>query len=384
VEVKVGYKQTEVGVIPDEWEVQSVGSTMKLVNGRAFKPEDWRQHGTPIIRIQNLNDAEAAFNYCDTPIEEKHRITKGDVVFAWSGTTGTSFGARIWNGPTGVLNQHIFRVIAEPQKLTPIYSFLILQRVQQSIEKQAHGFKASFVHVRKSDLVKVALPIPPISEQRAIAEALSDVDTLLVELDRLISKKRDLKQAVMQQLLTGQTRLPGFRDKWEENRIDRIAPLQRGFDLPNSNLRPGPYPVVYSNGILNHHSKWRILGPGVVTGRSGTIGNVAFIEGNYWPHNTTLFVTTFKENDPKFIFYLYTLIGFDRFATGSGVPTLNRNDAHAFEARMPPTIQEQMAITQVLTGMDAELAVLEQRREKTRALKQAMMQELLTGKTRLI
>jgi type I restriction enzyme S subunit len=95
-------------------------------------------------------------------------------------------------------------------------------------------------------------------------------------------------------------------------------------------------------------------------------------------------VTSFKNNDPRFVFYLYTRIGFERFATGSGVPTLNRNDVHAFEIEIPSTRAEQIAIAEVLTDMDAELAALEQRREKTRGLKQAMMQELITGKTRLL
>jgi type I restriction enzyme S subunit len=121
-----------------------------------------------------------------------------------------------------------------------------------------------------------------------------------------------------------------------------------------------------------------------VTGRSGTIGKVTFVEGSFWPHNTALWVTSFRANSPKFIFYLYTKIDFERFATGSGVPTLNRNDVHAFEVSMPPTTEEQTAIASVLSDMDAELSALEARRDKTRALKQAMMQELLTGKTRLV
>jgi type I restriction enzyme S subunit len=240
-------------------------------------------------------------------------------------------------------------------------------------------------HLLNHVFQKCPLPVPPdVAEQRAIATSLSDVDALLGGVDRLIAKKRDLKQAAMLQLLTGQTRLPGFSGDWGLKRIDRIAPLQRGFDLPNPELRPGPYPVVYSNGILNHHSSWQAEGPGVVTGRSGTIGKVTFVEGNYWPHNTSLWVTSFKGNYPKFVFYLYSKIGFERFATGSGVPTLNRNDVHVFEVQIPPTSAEQAAIAEVLTDMDAELEGLEQRREKAYALKQAMMKELLTGKTRLI
>jgi type I restriction enzyme, S subunit len=127
-----------------------------------------------------------------------------------------------------------------------------------------------------------------------------------------------------------------------------------------------------------------VRGPGVVTGRSGTIGNVHFIEQDFWPHNTTLWVTNFKENDPKFIFYLLTRINLERFSTGSGVPTLNRNDVHGFAVRIPSTFEEQTAIVAVLSDMDAEIASLEERLAKTRAIKQGMMQELLTGKTRLI
>ena len=385
MEVMPGYKLTEVGVIPDEWAVRSIGQVFRLVNGCAFKPEDWKLTGTPIIRIQNLNDPFAPFNFSQAAVSDKNRVEPGDLLFAWSGTLGSSFGARLWHGPAGVLNQHIFKVHMADRQITLPFSLLVFARVEEDIATQAHGFKASFVHVKKADLVKVWLPVPPLLEQDAIASVLGDVNALLAGLERLIAKKRDLKRAAMQQLLTGQTRLPGFQGEWIVKRLGDIAPLQRGFDLPTPVLRPGPYPVVYSNGVLAHHDSYQARGPGVVTGRSGTIGRVSFIaDGPYWPHNTALWVTSFKANDPKFVFYLYTHIGFERFASGSGVPTLNRNDAHAFEIAVPATKNEQTAIATVLSDMDAELTALEARRDKTRALKQGMMQELLTGRTRLV
>jgi type I restriction enzyme S subunit len=140
---------------------------------------------------------------------------------------------------------------------------------------------------------------------------------------------------------------------------------------------------VYSNGILNRHSTYKAKAPGVITGRSGTIGKVTFIEEDYFPHNTTLWVTDFKGNNPKFIYYLYLFLKLERFSTGSGVPTLNRNDVHANSISIPPTSREQKAIAQILSDMDAEIEKLEQQREKYKAVKQGMMQELLTGKTRL-
>ena len=127
-----------------------------------------------------------------------------------------------------------------------------------------------------------------------------------------------------------------------------------------------------------------VKGPGVVTGRSGTIGNVHFVEDNFWPHNTSLWVTNFKGNSPKFIFYLLAYIGLEKFGTGSGVPTLNRNDVHAHKAPVPPTTDEQTAIAAILSDMDAEIGALQAKLTKACDLKQGMMQELLTGRIRLV
>jgi type I restriction enzyme, S subunit len=98
--------------LPD-WDSSTLGECFELINGLAFKPNDWKQTGVPIIRIQNLNDPDAALNYFQGSIPERNKIVSGDLLFAWSGTLGSSFGARIWNGPSGVLNQHIFKVLTD-------------------------------------------------------------------------------------------------------------------------------------------------------------------------------------------------------------------------------------------------------------------------------
>lgn len=169
---------------------------------------------------------------------------------------------------------------------------------------------------------------------------------------------------------------------WVLKRIGEIAPLQRGFDLPAQSLRDGPFPVVYSNGVLRHHEKFMVKGPGVVTGRSGTIGRVHYVEQDFWPHNTSLWVTSFFGNDAKFVFYLYSHVDFSRFLSGTGVPTLNRNDVHAQQVPLPPP-SEQRAIAAALSDADALIAALEALIAKKRALKQGAMQQILTGRTRL-
>ena len=182
------------------WVVRTIGDMFQLINGCAFKPEDWKPSGTPIIRIQNLNDSSADFNYSQAPVPEKNRVEPGDLLFAWSGTVGSSFGARVWNGPSGVLNQHIFKVLMDEQQITLLFSLVVLSRVEEDIAKQTHGFKASFVHVKKSDLVKVGLLLPSLPEQQRIAACLTSLDALIAtEIQRLSALKAH-KKGLMQQL----------------------------------------------------------------------------------------------------------------------------------------------------------------------------------------
>ena len=180
-----------------------------------------------------------------------------------------------------------------------------------------------------------------------------------------------------------QTEVGVIPEDWEVRAIEQIAPLQRGFDLPTSQIKAGHYPVAYSNGVMNFHDTAMARGPGVVTGRSGTLGKVHYINTDYWPHNTSLWATRFNGNVPRYVYYLYTAIGFERFASGSGVPTLNRNDAHAFCTALPPTLAEQSAIATALSDADSLIESLEDLIAKKRQIKQGAMQELLTGKRRL-
>ena len=179
-----------------------------------------------------------------------------------------------------------------------------------------------------------------------------------------------------------QSPLGPIPEDWEVKRIEDFAPLQRGFDLPTDRIVKGKYPVVYSNGILNFHNEYKAKGPGVVTGRSGTIGKVTYVEQDYWPHNTSLWVTDFKNNNPRFVFHLYKYLDLSKFASGSGVPTLNRNDVHAARIAIPP-IEEQHRIVSILSLWDTAIEKQTALIEKLTLRKRGLMQQLLTGKKRL-
>ncbi|EYE87345.1 hypothetical protein Q428_13795 [Fervidicella metallireducens AeB] len=174
-----------------------------------------------------------------------------------------------------------------------------------------------------------------------------------------------------------------FPKDWHYKKIIDIAPLQRGFDLPSYEIENGKYPVCYSNGILNYHSKYKVKGPGIITGRSGTIGNVFYIEEDFWPHNTSLWVTDFKMNYPKFIYYIYNFIKLQKFNAGTGVPTLNRNDVHKFTIPVTNVVTEQQKIAQILSIWDRAIELKEKLINEKKEYKKGLMQNLLSGKIRL-
>ena len=169
-------------------------------------------------------------------------------------------------------------------------------------------------------------------------------------------------------------RFPEFQGEWISKTIGDIAPLQRGFDLPTGQICNGKIPVVYSNGIMNHHSSYKCVAPGLVTGRSGTIGKFTYIkDGYYWPHNTSLWVTDFHGNNPKFIYYLYQTIHIGQYSTGSGVPTLNRNDVHRHKTFIPK-LKEQNKIAAFLSILDERIATQNKIIEDLKKLKSAIIE----------
>ncbi|WP_270312005.1 restriction endonuclease subunit S [Bacteroides uniformis] len=172
-------------------------------------------------------------------------------------------------------------------------------------------------------------------------------------------------------------RFPEFTGEWQCKAIEKVAPLQRGFDLPTQNLVEGIYPVIYSNGILQHHDKYKCEAPGLITGRSGTIGKFTYIDsGFYWPHNTSLWVTDFCGNCPKFIYYLYQTVHIEQFSTGSGVPTLNRNDVHRYKTSVPTAIVEQEKIAKFLSILDERIVTQNKIIDKLQSLIKGIAQNI--------
>lgn len=184
---------------------RSIGDLCDFFNGNGFRPPDWRPSGLPIIRIQNLNGSEN-FNYFDGEPKPKWIVEPGDLLFAWAGVKGVSFGPTIWPGPRGVLNQHIFRIV--PKKgVDKYWLYLALQVATRRIESNAHGFKSSLVHVQKDDITNQVVDLPPLPEQRKIAEILRTWDEAIAKLEALHANKAQRLDALRDMLMARGSRV---------------------------------------------------------------------------------------------------------------------------------------------------------------------------------
>ena len=179
---------------------------MGFANGNSFDAGRWSERGLPIIRIQNLTGSPD-FNYYEGPVNPKWHVHPGDLLFAWSGQRGVSFGPRIWAGPEGVLNQHIFKVIERSTLVTKRYLFEALRFRPSVIEDSAHGFKDSFLHVTRGELGRVMASIPAAGEQIAIVNRIEAFEGRLNDEQLTCEKYAEMKSGLMDDLLTGRVRV---------------------------------------------------------------------------------------------------------------------------------------------------------------------------------
>ena len=393
MEVKPGYKQTEVGIIPYDWDVRPLGDMGSVVRGGSPRPAgDSRYFNGDFIpwltvaALTNISDhqlnvSETVGFLTEEGSKRSRTLPEGTLIIANSGAT---LGVAKLLGVTCCANDGIAAIIYQRLGDKPFVCYYINTQTKHLREVVATGNGQP--NLNTGLIRQIPIPFPPMPEQRAIAEALSDIDELLNRLDRLIAKKRDLKQAAMQQLLTGQIRLPGFNGEWDEKPLGDVVKITKGQLITSSTLLPGDIPVIAGGKQPAYfHASANRFGRTVTISASGaSAGYVALYEEPIFASDCS----TISESDSyclDFVFYqlLCKQQTIYKAQTGGAQPHIHAKDLNPILFSFP-SVPEQTAIAEVLTDMDGELAGLEQRREKTRALKQAMIQELLTGRTRLV
>jgi type I restriction enzyme S subunit len=386
MEVKPGHKLAEVGVIPEEWELKPFVRFCVLQRGFDIT-EATRRHGdVPVYSSSGL-----AYYH------DKAMVAPPGIVTGRKGMLGKVFfvDRPFWPHDTTLW-------VKDFKGNDPAFVALVLSR----LHLERFDAATSVPTLNRNNFVGIPLAVPPLPEQRAIAAALEDVDSLLGSVDRLIVKKRDLKQAAMQQLLTGKRRLPGFSYEWEMTRLGEIAEILNG-GTPKTGT------AAYWDGGI----KW--CTPTDITGTSGnylfeterTISDLGLknCSAQLLPKGALLLCSRATIGEVKiagipcctnqgfkslvcgpkanneFLYYLLLTMKAQMLerAIGSTFLEISKKDTAALRIRLPKT-DEQAAIAEVLSDMDAEIAALEHRRDKTKLLKEGMMQELLTGRTRLV
>ena len=427
--MKPGYKQTEVGVIPVDWDSVPLKGKVGIAHGFAFASEHFASHGpfrlaTPghFYEAGGFRDIGEKQKYYVGPVSSDYVLQPGDVIVAMTEQSDGLLGsAAVIPEEHGYLhNQRLGRVTVLSSEIQLDYLVYVFNSpsYRTKVRETAAGTKVK--HTSPEKLLEISVRLPPLPEQRAIATALSDVDGLLGGLDRLIAKKRDLKQAAMQQLLTGQTRLPGFHGEWEVKRLGDLFNFSGGYSASRDQLSTEGHCYLHYGDIhgstktcidtdadFQNIPKLDIPLKRVSPASLLDDGDVVFVDASEDDAGTSKHVVVVNKSKKPFISGLHTIVAKSKtdelahefrrycfqtpairqqflfYSVGTKVSGISKSNIPKLTLSFP-SLPEQTAIAEVLTEMDGELAVLEQRREKTRALKQAMMQELLTGRTRLV
>jgi type I restriction enzyme S subunit len=399
MELRPGYKRTEVGIIPEDWKVRPIRAVCRLVNGRGFKPFEWRRTGLPIIRIQNLNGSDD-FNHFSGPYDRKLEVEPGQLLFAWSGSRGTSFGPHIWPGPLGLLNYHTWKLQIHESEVVKGFFFYALRQLTAFIEGRAHGASA-LVHTQKWEMEDFEFPFPPDkAEQEAIAEALGDVDVLIESVEQLIVKKRRLKQGVMEELLTGKRRLSGFELNaghkqtevgvapidWHVAKLGALCSMKSGEGITSGEINQfSGYACYGGNGFRGFAARYTHDGRYTLIGRQGALcGNVLGVEGKFFASEHAIVVTASARTDSRWLTFKLGEMRLNKYSESSAQPGLSVSRLLSLDLVAPSAKAEQEAIATTLSAMDSEIAALDAKLLKARALKQGMMRELLTGRVRLV
>ena len=370
------------------WEQRKLGELTEIKDSARIPNRLWREAGVPYIRASDISqeDLRGALFIDEEDYAAYKAATgapeKGDVLF----NGGGEIGKAIINGNSSPIYVQggavLYARIAHSSLLDARYlvAAFVTQNVVNAIGVLSAG--GTMKHFTLQPAKNLPIEVPSIAEQRRIGAFFDRLDSLITLHQRKYDKLCVLKKSMLDKMfpkggsLYPEIRFAGFTDPWEQRKLGEVAPLQRGFDLPVSQMISGPYPVVMSNGVGGWHSKYAVKGPGVVTGRSGTIGGLQYIEGDFWPHNTSLWVTSFNGNEPKFIYWLYSSLNLERFGSGSGVPTLNRNDVHDQLIGVPCNIAEQRRIGAFFDRLDSLITLHQRKLELLRNIKKSMLDKM--------
>lgn len=402
MEVMPGFKRTEAGLIPDTWECEKLAELISFISYGFTNPMPTVHDGIYMLTAADINNGRLQLESArktsnqayQTLLTGKSKPRPNDILLTKDGTLGR---LALIKDEIVCINQSV-AVLRPNDRVDPKFLKLLLEspKCQKRMIEDAGGSTIKHIYITIVDKMPLGLPLDK-PEQRAIAEALSDMDALLDSLDRLIAKKRDLKQAAMQQLLTGMTRLPGFSGEWEEKRLGDVLKFQVGcpFSSEFFNEKEQGVRLVKNRDLKNddqiffytgkYEAAFCVNNGDVLIGMDGDFLPCRWSKGPALLNQRVGRLLPFNGLNQDFVFYylIEPLKEIEQATSSTTVKHLSHSDVENIVKPLP-SFAEQTAIAAVLVNIDAEITVLEAQREKTASLKQGMMQELLTGRTRLV
>lgn len=435
VKIPEGYKQTEVGVIPEDWGVSLLMDiTIDMLQGinTAIDKPEYVYAGVPILKANNVIDQVISLNDADQisyksylKYNQRYSVKRNDFLFS-------NIGARLGTGAlwesdiAATFAWNVMRIIPDPRKVSPKFLAQLINSPKQSEEIQAQQSGSGMGFVPKATMQKLLLPLPKLKEQTAIATALSDVDNLIGSLEKLIAKKEAIKTGTMQQLLTGKTRLPEFNTREDGSKKGfkqtELGRIPEDWDVVNFDelLEPtiskkpiNPSTLVTFVGMQDVTGNAQLANQTIVSYEKLKSGFTYFENGDvllakitpcfengkgchtetlktkYGFGSTEFHVLRATEySDSKFIYFWTTRNSFridleSTMVGSAGHRRVPLSAVKSYQIPCPTSKSEQTAIATILSDMDAEIQSFHQRLEKIKDIKQGMMQQLLTGKVRL-
>jgi len=402
MELKKGYKQTEIGVIPVDWELITYGDAFNFLSTATYSRADlsvddkvkYVHYGDIHTKFQHILNCEV--NLPTVSLEQSKRyslIENGDIIMADASEDYEGVGKSVEvvnsNNQKVISGLHTFLFRDKKEYFADGFKAYISESplVKNSFQRLTTGMKV--FGVSKKNLKTILIPKPTLSEQKAIATVLSDTDQLIQNLKTLIAKKQAIKQGAMQELLTGKKRLQGFTEKWETKKLGEITFIKTGSKNNQDKVFDGNFPFFVRSQSVERINTYSYDCEAILVPGEGGIGSIFhYINGKFDVHQRVYVINDFSQNVFGKYVYLFMKEHFGTHAMKNSVKatvdSLRLPTFQEFEIKIPKDIQEQRAIAQILSDMDAEIEALEQQLQKTQTLKQGMMQELLTGKIRLV
>lgn len=392
--VKPGYKHTEIGVLPEDWDVVSLLDEADLLNGLTYTPSNVRDYGLLVMRSSNVQNGRFAFDdnvYVNCEVEDSKLIKKGDILICVRNGSAALIGKcakadRDYNATFGA-----FMAVLRGANNDYIHQLLQQGVIQRHIAKNSDS---TINQITNGDFKQMVVPFPKSQAERAtISTVLSDIDTLIVNLEKLIAKKKAIKQGTMQELLTGKRRLPGFDKEWTNLRLKELCDIEMG-QSPDSRYYSSSegVPLVQGNADIENRqtiirfytksiTKKAAKGDIIFTVRA-PVGNVAYAMFDCCIGRGVCALQSGSD-------FLYHLLVFkqdmwSKVSSGSTFDSINSDTLCNTMFFVPADEKEQSTIARILTDMDEEIKILGNRLIKTKNIKAGMMSELLTGRIRLI